>query len=56
MSTLESLLKEGPVAINLGLEEFAKAIQDQGRAVVQIDWSPPPQIDEELHDILDEVL
>jgi len=56
MARLEDLLENGPIAINLGLEDFAKALQDQGREVVHVDWSPPPEIDEELKEILDELL
>jgi hypothetical protein len=56
MVALRNLLENGPVAINLGLQEFAKSLQDQGKAVVHIDWSPPPEIEEELQDILDELL
>jgi len=56
MSTLELLLKDGPIAINLGLQEFAKALQDQGKAVIHVDWSPPPPVNEEIQSILDELL
>lgn len=46
----------GPIAINLGLREFAKSLQDQGREVIHVDWSPPPPLDEEMENILDKLL
>jgi len=56
MSVLRDLLEQGPIAINLGLQEFAKALQDQGRGVIHVDWTPRPEIEEELKGILDELL
>lgn len=56
MTDLQSLMKTGPIAINLGLQEFAKTLQDQGREVIHVDWSPPPPVDEEMDDILDKLL
>jgi hypothetical protein len=56
MADLRSLMEAGPIAINLGLQGFAKSLQDQGRKVIHVDWSPPPPIDEEMEDILDRVL
>ena len=56
MPTLHSLVRDGPIAINLGLQEFAKSLQDQGTRVIHVDWSPPPPVDEEMQNILDELL
>lgn len=56
MSVLKDLLEQGPIAINLGLQEFAKALQDQGTEVIHVDWTPRPEIEEELKGILDELL
>ena len=56
MATLRSLMEDGPIAINLGLEEFAKSLQKQGGSVIHVDWSPPPPVDEETQDILDKLL
>lgn len=53
---LQRLLQEGPKAINIGLEEFAKALEVQGAKVVHVDWSPPPPESEELRDILEKLL
>ena len=56
MPGLRSLMEEGPIAINLGLQGFAKSLQDQGRKAIHVDWSPPPPIDEEMEDILGKLL
>ena len=56
MADLQSLMEAGPIAINLGLQEFAKSLQDQGRKVIHVDWSPPPPIDKKMKDILDKIL
>lgn len=56
MADLRSLMEAGPIAINLGLEEFAKSLQDQGIQVIHVDWSPPLPVDKEMEDILDKLL
>lgn len=56
MADLRSLMEAGPIVINLGLQEFAKSLQDQGIQVIHVDWSPPPPVDEEMEDILDKLL
>jgi len=53
---LESLLSDGPVAINLGLRGFAESLLSQGAQVVQVDWTPPADIDDEMAEILDKLL
>ncbi len=53
---IQRLLGEGPKAINLGLEEFAQALEAQGAKVVHVDWSPPPPEAEELQDLLEKLL
>jgi len=55
-AALKDLLEQGPIAINIGLLEFATALQDQSRDVIHVDWSPRPEIGEELKGILDELL
>jgi hypothetical protein len=53
---LERMLRDGPVAINLGLRGFAESLLSQGGQVVHVDWAPPAEIDAEVADILDELL
>lgn len=54
-SLIDLLLRDGPVAINLGLEGFADALQAQGAAVVHVEGAPPA-VDEETASILDKLL
>ena len=56
MSKLSDLLRDGPVSINLGLVEFAEALEIQKTPVVHVDWTPPPLLDEETRSILDKLL
>ena len=56
MPTLRNLMEDGPIAINVGLVEFTKALQDQNIPVIHVDWSPPAPVDEEMQDILDQLL
>jgi len=56
MPRLLELLRDGPVSINLGLVEFAEALEAQEAPVVHVDWTPPPLLDEETKAILDELL
>lgn len=39
-------------AVNLGLDQFADALREQGAPVVQIDWRPPAGGDSEMLDVL----
>ena len=56
MPRLSDLLRDGPIAVNLGLVEFAEALEAQETSVVHINWTPPPLLDEETKNILDELL
>ncbi len=53
---IQKLLTEPLAAINLGLEGFGEAIQDQQAEVVLVDWFPPAGGDQELIDLLDQLL
>ncbi len=55
-ATLPELLERGPVAVNLGLRAFAESLQVQDVRVAHIDWTPPPQLDEETAALLDRLL
>jgi hypothetical protein len=54
-STLD-LMNEGPVVINVGVAQFGESIAQQDVEVVQVNWSPPPQRDEDLDRLLDDLL
>ena len=49
-------LLDGPVAvINIGLAQFARTLEGQGVAAVQVDWSPPAGGDRRMIDLLDKL-
>jgi FdrA protein len=53
---LEELLQQGPIAINIGVYDFAESLQIQGVQVVHVNWSPPAGGDPELMELLDQLL
>jgi FdrA protein len=53
---LEELLQQGPIAINIGVQDFAESLQFQGAEVVHVDWTPPAGGDPELIELLDQLL
>ena len=55
-SKLDQLLQNGPVAINIGIQDFAESLRVQGAEVVHVDWTPPAGGDPELMDLLDRLL
>jgi len=50
------LLDKGPVAVNIGVEDFAKSLKTQGAEVVHVDWTPPAGGDREMMELLDQLL
>lgn len=53
---LTELLARGPVAVNIGIRDFADSLRAQGGEVVDLEWAPPAEGDPELLRILDELL
>ncbi len=53
---LNDLMQNGPVAINMGIFDFAESLKIQGVEVVHLNWSPPAGGDQELIDLLDQLL
>jgi|TARA_B110000495_G_C22699585_1_gene411892 hypothetical protein len=49
---INDLLEKPLKVINVGLEGFAKELNQQGVDVVQLDWAPPAGGDPKLADIL----
>jgi hypothetical protein len=47
---------ENRKVLNIGLSLFAEELRRQGVEVVEVDWSPTPEIEEDLKDILDKLL
>lgn len=56
MKALEDLLARGPVAVNVGVRDFAEGLRAQGAPVIEVEWSPPAEEDEELLRLLDKIL
>jgi hypothetical protein len=53
---LEELLRQGPIAINIGVYDFAETLQIQGVQVIHVIWTPPAGGDPELMELLDQLL
>jgi len=53
---LEELLQQGPMAINIGIYDFAESLQNQGAEVVHVFWAPPAGGDPEMMELLDQLL
>ena len=50
------LLRNPVVAINIGVQDFAEALQAQRAQVVHVTWSPPAGGDPEMLAILEKLL
>ena len=46
------LLEDRPKVINVGLEDFARDLSEQGIETVHVEWSPPADGDPKLAAIL----
>ena len=55
-SDISQLLTTPIAVVNLGVEDFAESLQDQGAPVVHVNWSPPAGGDPEIAAILDKLL
>jgi hypothetical protein len=53
---IAELLDKGPRAINAGLRDFARDLEDQQVDVVQLDWRPPEPEDQEMKRLLEQLL
>jgi hypothetical protein len=53
---IAELLETGPRAINVGLRDFARDLEEQQVDVVQLDWRPPAPEDEEMKRVLEKLL
>ncbi len=52
----KELLDQGPIAINIGVSDFAESLVTQGVEVIQVNWRPPADGDQEMIDLLDRLL
>jgi len=46
----------GPVAVNIGVSDFAESLRLQGIKVVHVNWAPPAGGDPEMIELLDQLL
>ena len=53
---LDELLRDHPVAINIGVYDFADCLRIQGVEVVHVNWAPPAGGDTDLIELLDKLL
>ena len=53
---LDELLRDHPVAINIGVYDFADSLGIQGVEVVHVNWAPPADGDTVLIELLDKLL
>lgn len=49
---IDTLLDAPLKVINIGLEGFARELDQQGVEVIQVDWTPPAGGDPKLADLL----
>jgi hypothetical protein len=54
--TLAEILRERPAFVNVGVTEFADALEAQGAEVERVEWKPPAGGDPELAALLDRLL
>jgi len=51
-TSIQSLLREGPRVVNVGVEDFAADLIEQSAPVVQVAWTPPIVLEEDLQKLL----
>jgi len=52
---IAALLATGPRVANIGVGDFSESLAEQDVPVIQIDWTPPPKLDEDLAQLLEEL-
>jgi len=56
MDNLMELFSGPLIAINVGVRDFGKALEQQGVEVVYVEWAPPAGGDQEMIGLLDQLL
>ena len=51
-----NLLNTALVVINVGVQDFGAALEEQGVKVYYVEWSPPAGGDQEMIELLDQLL
>jgi hypothetical protein len=52
---IAALLAAGPDVANVGLSDFSDSLAAQDVPVIQVDWTPPPKLDDDLTRLLEEL-
>jgi hypothetical protein len=52
---IAALLAVGPRVANVGVGDFAESLTAQDVPVTQVDWKPPPTLDDELARLLEDL-
>ncbi len=55
-NSVSDLLKGPIVAVNVGVQDFGEALEDQAIRVIFVEWSPPAGGDQAMVDLLDGLL
>ena len=53
---VDELLQDGPVAVNIGVYDFAVSLQRQWVQVIHVYWAPPAGGDPEMIELLEQLL
>jgi len=52
---IAAFLATGPRVANVGVGDFSESLAGQDVPVIQVDWRPPPELDEDLAQLLEEL-
>jgi hypothetical protein len=52
---IAALLATGPRVANVGVGDFFESLAAQDVPVIQVDWRPPPKLDDDLAQLLEEL-
>jgi hypothetical protein len=52
---IAALLATGPRVANVGVSDFSESLAAQDVPVIQVDWRPPPELDEDIAQLLEEL-
>jgi hypothetical protein len=52
---IDALLAIGPHVANVGVSDFSESLTAQEVLVIQVDWTPPPKLDDDLTQLLEDL-
>jgi hypothetical protein len=52
---IAALLAAAPRVANIGVADFGDSLAAQDVTVIQVDWTPPPELDDDLANLLEEL-